>query len=208
VNRKIATALLALAAFGGCHASTAPEPDSAPSGELEPLPAPRAGQELLGRPLPLDELEGWDPAPPPANAPVTLVRWWTDTCPWCEASLPAVETLRARFSDRGLAVVGVYHPKPPRSVSSEQVRAWALERGYSGTLAHDPEWEVLRSFWLDAGSRRATSASFVLDAAGTIRFVHPGPVFFPSERADDARENADYEDLALAIERLLVEAGR
>jgi hypothetical protein len=45
------------------------------------------------------------------SRPVRLLR-----LRYCQATSPAVETLRKKYADRGLKVVAVYHPKPPRSV--------------------------------------------------------------------------------------------
>ena len=48
--------------------------------------------------------------------------------------------------------------------------------------------------------------SLLVDGDGVIRFVHPGPVFFPSEDPNSARENDDYRLLRQAIEALVAEA--
>lgn len=186
--------------LAGCHASVESPPPA------DTLPAPRAGGDVLGARIPVERLEDGSPWDEPA--PATLLRWWTDTCPWCEASLPALEELRARFEPRGLRTVAVYHPKPPRAVAADAVRDLAAERGYRGPLARDLHWDVLREFWLDTGPRPATSASFLLDGTGRIRFVHPGPVFFPSDDPEHGREDADFADLVRAVEALLEEAGR
>lgn len=134
---------------------------------------------------------------PPPRA--TLVRFWTDTCPFCEASLPAVESLRREFGARGLATLGVYHPKPPRAVNDEHVLAAAQRLGYHGPLAVDEQWDALQELWLRYGGRRATSFSMLLDADGVVRFVHPGPEFHPSTDPDHAACDADYRALRAAI---------
>jgi thiol-disulfide isomerase/thioredoxin len=138
----------------------------------------------------------------------TLYRWWTNTCPFCEASLPAVEKLRKKYGTRGLRVVAVYHPKPPRTVPDEEIKRLASRFGYGGVLAVDTDWSVLGDFYLSTGRRRATSASFLVDAEGVIRFVHPGPVFFPSNDPKAELENTDYELLDAAIDRLLLKVER
>ena len=139
----------------------------------------------------------------PADPAVTLYRWWTDACPYCRASLPAVEILRREYGSRGLRIVGVYHPKPPRAVEDDAVRAAARRFGYRGLIAVDEDWSALDRVYLSTGKRRATSVSFLVDADGIIRFVHPGPVYFPSDDPDFARENDDYKRLKRAIEALL-----
>lgn len=173
------------------------------------MPAPRGGHDVLGRDVSALWPERWlgeRPAFGTADAPrATLVRFWTDTCPFCVRSLPAVEALREEFADGGLATVGVYHPKPPRPVSDAAVVEAARVRGYTGPVAIDPDWAMLEALWLNGPRRAATSAAFLLDAQGRVRFVHPGPEFFFSDEPDDAAADADARALRQAIEALLGE---
>ena len=149
------------------------------------LPEPRAGGDVVGRPVAALLPERWigerfeltgDDAPR-----ATLVRFWTDTCPYCARSLPEIEALRGRYAASGFATLGVYHPKPARDVEDETVRAAAERLGYMGPLAVDPEWTSLRAIWLDR-SRDATSASFLLDHDGVVRYAYysEGPEDRPS----------------------------
>jgi len=208
-------------------------PDDAPEDAIETLPDSRGGQDLVGSRLPAIEFDRWvfrgrgEPKEPTAaadsgeaqaedDAPsnqdaeagpkATLYRWWTDTCPYCEASLPAIEQLRKKYEDDGLRVVAVYHPKPPRKVDDEAIAAAAEQRDFNGPVALDRDWSVLNRFYLSTGDRRATSASFLVDGDGVIRFVHPGPVFFPSDEPRFERENDDFELLHAAVRQLLAES--
>jgi hypothetical protein len=90
-------------------------------------------------------------------------------------------------------VVAVYHPKPPRDVTPDQVRAWGAEIGMPGPFGIDRDWAVLRR-WAPAGSR-FTSLTFLLDRRGRVRYVHPGGTIGP----------ADEEDLRQRIEALRAE---
>jgi thiol-disulfide isomerase/thioredoxin len=135
----------------------------------------------------------------PQAGRVTLYRWWTDECPFCAATLPAIEGLRKKYEPQGLAVVAVYHPKPPRAVSDEAVREAAKKIGYHGLIAVDEDWAVLRKVWLDTGRRSATSVSFLVDGEGVIRFVHPGVEFFPSDKSDEKQQDEDYRAMEKAI---------
>jgi thiol-disulfide isomerase/thioredoxin len=114
-------------------------------------------------------------ASPPAVRARWLLRWWTDTCPFCEASLPALEELRLRYEAEGLITVAVYHPKPPRAVDDAMVVAAAHERGYHGAIAVDPDWSALAAAWPESVGRDATSVSLLIDGAGLVRFVHLDP---------------------------------
>jgi hypothetical protein len=120
-----------------------------------------------------------------------------------------VERLRRDYESKGLRVVGVYHPKPPRRVDDDTVRAAAKRLGYGGLIAVDEDWAQLNAAYLSSGRRRATSVTFLVDARGVTRFVHPGPVFFPSPDAEHEQENRDYNLLEQAIAAVLAQdAGR
>ncbi len=154
-----------------------------------------AGPEWANsRPLRLDDLRGR----------VLVVRFWTDTCPYCDASLPAMQKLAEEMKDAPVTFVGLYQSKPLGSERSwKGVVAHAAKLGVTFPFAYDHDWATLRSWWLDGSRRRATSASFVIDAEGRFVHVHPGPVFFPSEDPADARANADFEAIRDAIRRHL-----
>ncbi|MHC4079697.1 MAG: TlpA disulfide reductase family protein [Planctomycetota bacterium] len=205
--RKWTSAIIAAVLLAAPSARAAGDETAA----IETLPAKRGGQDLVGTRLPDIEFDRWirppEPSVPDIDPPeATLYRWWTDTCPHCRASLPAVERLRRDYGARGLRVVAAYHPKPPRDVADEDVLATARRFGYGGPIAVDDDWSALQAAYLSAGRRRATSVSLLVDRDGVIRFVHPGPVFFPSEDPNSARENDDYRLLRQAIEALVAEA--
>ncbi len=200
-----------LAGLGLASCGESPIATSPPPGASFPMPSPREGSGLLGRPFELDGIESWigDPWSYEDVPKALLVRFWTDTCPFCEASLPALQGLADEFGPRGLRTLGLYHPKPPRTVPPSEVQEAARERGYRGKLALDPDWRVLRKVWLDGDDRRATSASFLMDRTGKIRFLLPGPLFHPPGEdhglGDPQIAVGDYRDLRSAIEILLEE---
>lgn len=163
----------------------------------EILPKERGGQDLIGKKLDPPKFEK-------SNAPLTLYRWWTDTCPYCDASLPALDSLRDKYKDRGLRVVGVYHPKPPsKTVTEREALDGAASRHFNGDVVIDGDWSQLNEWWLETGNRTATSVSILVDDKGIVRFVHPGPVLFPSKEKQFKQENRDFELLDLAINSLL-----
>ena len=178
---------------------------------LASVPALAAdGAELAGReaaewnaldwigsePLRLADLRGW----------VVLIRWWTDTCPMCLRSAPALNALHDRYAKRGLVVIGMYHPKPvSRDISYEEIRQAVKERGFEFPIALDLDWSNLRRYWLNGGRRRATSVSFVLDKQGRIQHVHPGPEFHEEGVGRHAQCRADYLEIRQRIEQLLAE---
>ncbi|MGB5285169.1 MAG: redoxin family protein [Polyangiales bacterium] len=159
-----------------------------------------AGPEWANsRPLRLEDLRGR----------VLVVRFWTDTCPYCDASLPAMQKLAKEMKDAPVTFVGLYQSKPLGSERPwKDAVAHAAKLGVTFPIAYDHDWVTLRSWWLDGTRRRATSASFVIDPDGKFVHVHPGPVFFPSEDPADARANADFEAIRDAIRRHLPSADR
>jgi peroxiredoxin len=131
----------------------------------------------------------WVDAQPDLKGKVALARWWTNGCALCSTSAPELESLSKKA-----AVVAVYHPKPPRDVTADEVRAFAKKIGMPGALAIDRDWKVLDR-WMPPGKRSFTSLTFVLDKKGKIRHVHRG----------GAIEREDAKELAQQIDALLAE---
>src|SRR5437867_1940905 len=95
---------------------------------------------------------------------VVLVRWWTDTCPFCAASAPALIEFDEKYRDRGLVTIGVFHPKPAGDWSVDRMRRAAARLGFRFPVALDAEWTALRRWWLDHHDSW-TSVSFLVDRA-------------------------------------------
>ncbi len=117
----------------------------------------------------------WVDKAPDLKGKVTLVRWWTNGCSLCSGSAPALAELGKKAT-----IVAVYHPKPARDVSADDVRAFAKEIGMPGVLAIDRDWKVLDR-WMPPKKRSFTSLTFVLDKQGKIRRVHPGGTIEPKD---------------------------
>lgn len=209
--RMARLALLTCLCVAGCDRASPPDDTTPVKAGNTAFPASRAGAELVGTPAPalaaelrwlnsdplsLDELRG----------KVVLVRFWTDTCPFCEASAPGLTRLHERYGPDGLVVVGVFHPKPRGAVRDlEGVKARAEQLGMEFPIATDSHWDTLERWWLSSGDRAATSVSFLLDTQGTIRWIHPGPEFHPDGPDDHEQCRRDYDDAVRAIEALLAE---
>jgi thiol-disulfide isomerase/thioredoxin len=129
-----------------------------------------------------------------------MVRFWTDRCHFCAASLPAMQKLADEFRKKPVTFVGIYHSKPRGSERpwSEAV-ARARELGVRFPIAYDHMWKTVRAWWLDGDGRGATSSSFVVGGDGKIVFVHPGPVFCPRDDCADGQANSGYEGIRAAI---------
>jgi thiol-disulfide isomerase/thioredoxin len=204
LHRLFDAALLLTALLASSLACEVSEP-APPVTTTTPEPAPRSGDDVLGREVLSLLPDHWaGEAPQLAGAKAVLVRFWTDTCPYCRASLPSLDRLRREHGPQGLVTVGVYHPKPPRIVPDAVVAEAARALGFEGPVALDPDWAALRAIWLDGPEPRdATSASFLLDGEGRVAFVHPGPEFHAEPTAGHETCVQDYDALDAAIRELL-----
>ncbi len=204
----ITTAFLIASCEQRTDQSTKSQSDDPVPSQAGGVPMSSVGADLLGKHLVLDELDWLNT---PGNTPVklagkvTLVRWWTDTCPSCAMSLPAIERQRKNFAARGLQTVAVYHPKPPRDVAEHDVLEMAKVLGYTGWVATDLQWKTLQRVYLGTDERRSTSVCFLLDEKGVIRYVHPGPAFGPTDDPEEYQLNQDYLNITAAIEAMVSE---
>ncbi len=213
--RRAAIAILGLLA-ASC-APEAPPPGSVTVTET-PLPVvpakpappewqPAEGRELLGTPAPeFSGLTDWTHSEALTLAALrgkpVLVRFWTTGCVLCRHTAPALNDLDRRFRDKGLVVVGIHHPKEPEARDAAFWRAAADKYGFAFPLAQDQEWATLNAWWLERGRERTfTSATFLVDRAGNLAWLHPGGEFFDGEgEPGDA-----YRSLVAAVEKAVAE---
>jgi thiol-disulfide isomerase/thioredoxin len=169
------------------------------------------GRELLGRPAPPLELDGWLGSRKlemtGLRGKVVLLRWWTSGCELCDATAPALRKLQRGYESQGLQIIGVYHPKPPGSIDIGVVEREARQKQFTFPIALDTHWSALRRWWLDR-ERDYTSVSFLVDRRGNIRYVHAGGEFH--EGGEGAFEhhdrcNRDFRAIDAEIARLLRE---
>src|SRR5437867_2064647 len=110
-----------VAAVGAALALVFAAPQGSPSGsgDLD------SGADRLGRPAPEWSFDRWvggrSLSLRELRGKVVLLRWWTENCHFCASTLPVLERVRERDAGKGLVVIGVYHPKPPRPVSDRHV---------------------------------------------------------------------------------------
>ena len=139
---------------------------------------------------------------------VVLIRWWTETCPFCSSSAPALNEFHDIFKEKGLVVVGMYHPKPPGPRRQKALEKAVKRLGFEFPIALDMDWSRLRRYWLSNSRQRWTSVSFLIDKRGKIRYIHPGGEYYKGE--DETRTDAerDYDELKAMIEKLIAEPSR
>ncbi len=102
---------------------------------------------MVGTKAPPWRPTGWVNSRPPAlpdlAGKVVLVRWWTAPgCPLCAATAPALNASHARYPDRGLVVIGVYHHKANTRLEPEKVRQAAAGLGFRFPVAVGPNWQA------------------------------------------------------------------
>lgn len=169
------------------------------------------GDDRLGLAAPPLALKTWLHAPPveiqALRGKVVLVRWWTEGCPFCVATAPALRQLERVYGSQGLAVIGIFHPKPAGDWSPERMRRASDRLGFTFPVALDADWSALRRWWPELERRGWTSVSFVVDKKGIIRYVHPGGEFHEGWSGDEghARCERDYKEIEQTISRLLRE---
>jgi len=173
-----------------------------------------AGGDRIGVAAPSFEFDGWLNSEPLSleelRGRVVLVRWWTETCPFCASSAPALRALDAQYSPRGLTVIGVYHPKADRDgpLDVARVERAVAARQLDFPIAIDWDWRngTLRDWWLTGPDRPATSVTFLLDKSGVIQYIHPGMEYHdPNGSEGHAMCAADMIGIRSEIERLLAQ---
>ena len=180
-------------------------PDSAAAGFYDP----DSGVELIGRPAPPWRFQRWVRGGPltqeQLRGKVVLMRFWTEDCRFCTATLPALEDLRRRYGDRGLVVIGAFHPPRAHEKRSDaRIVAVADSLGFGGPIACDQDWQTLDRWWLDGHpDRNWVSVSFLIDRDGIVRWVHGGGEYHPSDDPRHQRCDVKFHELEAALEPLL-----
>jgi len=173
-----------------------------------------AGNDRIGVAAPRFQFDGWLNSEPLSledlKGRVVLVRWWTDTCPFCASSAPALRTLHEQYSPSGLTIIGVFHPKAGRDgpMDIARVQRAVESRDFQFPVAIDWEWRTgtLKDWWLTGPERPATSVTFVVDKSGIIQFVHPGMEYHDAAGSEEhAMCVNDMARIRTAIERLIAE---
>ncbi|CAN5118853.1 hypothetical protein BH10CYA1_BH10CYA1_34950 [soil metagenome] len=139
---------------------------------------PSEGQELVGTAAP--EFEGleWINSAPftlhGLQGKVVLIRFWLADCPLCENSAAALNYLNEKYETAGLVVIGIHHAKSEATKKTSVVEKSAKRLGFKFPIAQDTDWKTIDAFWLGKTKRKYTSATFLIDKAGLICWLHDG----------------------------------
>jgi peroxiredoxin len=142
----------------------------------------KGSKSLIGVRAPEWEVSSWINSKPLSlkelHGKVILIRWWTGPgCPYCSASASILRQLDKRYRDRGLVVIGFYHPKSDGPVDRSVVARLAKDLGMDFPVAVDTEWKTLNRYLLDRfPDAPFTSVSFLIDREGIVQYVHSGGI--------------------------------
>ena len=173
-----------------------------------------AGDDRLGVQAPPFKFDGWINSEPltieDLKGKVVLVRWFTDTCPYCASSTPALRQLYEEYNDKGFTIVGVFHPKAGRNdpLDIQRVKRVVEAREFKFPIAIDWDWRngTLKDWWRTGPKRPATSVTFILDKSGVIQFIHPGMEYHEDNGSEQHTMCAnDMGRIRAAIEQLIAE---
>jgi peroxiredoxin len=173
-----------------------------------------AGNDRIGVEAPPFRFDGWLNTDPltldDLKGNVVLVRWFTDTCPFCASSAPALRQLYDEYTDKGLKMIGVFHPKAGRDdpLDKQRVQRVVEARDFKFPIAIDWDWRngTLKDWWLTGPKRPGTSVTFLIDKSGVIQFIHPGMEYHEDNGSEQHRMcTSDMGRVRAAIERLIAE---
>lgn len=173
-----------------------------------------AGDDRIGVEAPTFGFDGWINSEPltldDLKGQVVLVRWWTDTCPFCASSAPALRKLNEEYAESDFKLVGVFHPKAGMDdpLDTERVQRVVDAREFTFPVAIDWDWRngTLKEWWLTGPRRPGTSVTFILDKSGVIQFVHPGMEYHDDNGSEQhAMCAVDMKRIRAAIDQLIAE---
>jgi thiol-disulfide isomerase/thioredoxin len=107
--------------------------------------------------------------PPPTDGRVTVVDVFTFDCINCKHVVPELQRLRAAYSERDLAIVGVHAPETPY----EHVHANVVEALHAQSIS----WPVLYDDGYSVWNRYGVTAwptQLIFDRKGNLRATYVG----------------------------------
>ena len=138
---------------------------------------------INAKPLRLAELRGQ----------VVLARWFTGPhCDDCSATAPALREFHDQYHGLGLAVIGMYFHADS---TLEEVRGIVDGYGFRFPVGIDRGARTRRLWCQGRYDYHYTSATFLLDRQGVVRYIHPGGRY--------VKGDADYQMLESQIEQWL-----
>lgn len=126
------------------------------------------------RPAPeLSDIDGWVNSTPMTisslRGRVVFLDFWTFSCVNCVRTIPYVNDLHTRFSQRGLVVIGVHTPEFEHERDASRVREAVVRLKIRYPVALDSRnttWKLYGNMYWP----RQT----IIDSAGEVRYEHIG----------------------------------
>jgi thiol-disulfide isomerase/thioredoxin len=132
---------------------------------LATLPGPAAAALKPGQPWPaFDQFQLEGKLPDKLRGQVLLVDFWASWCPPCKASFAALEALHSQLAGEGLVIIAV-------NVDEQRaaMEAFLKQRPVSFCVVRDAAQKLVAK-----ADIAGLPASFLIDRAGKVRFVHTG----------------------------------
>ncbi len=91
---------------------------------------------------------------------------WGTYCGPCKRSFPKLEDLNAKYSARGLHIVGISEDEPD---DKDKIAAFASTYGAKFTIAWDEDKSIARRY-----KPETMPSTFLVDRRGVVRYAHVG----------------------------------
>jgi thiol-disulfide isomerase/thioredoxin len=95
---------------------------------------------------------------------LTIVYFWSKSCPSCHANMPALQRLRDDYANKGLQVVSIHRPMGDFDLDTEEICKVTAELGVTEPCALDNDHKIG-----DALGVKAWPTYFLFDAEGKLR---------------------------------------
>ena len=106
---------------------------------------------------------------------MVIVNFWATWCAPCVAEMPSLQALGTRLGAKNVVILGVNYHESPQKISDFQLR-------------HPVTFPLLRDPWQEASGAwkvRVLPTTFIVDAAGVLRFRVVGEVDWGSKDVAD-----------------------
>jgi thiol-disulfide isomerase/thioredoxin len=101
---------------------------------------------------------------------VVVLDFWATWCPPCREELPHIQALHGDYTGKNVRILAVNCEGAQDAASWEKiVRSFVLKNKYTFTIVNDLEYKVNEAYKVDA-----FPTVFVIDKAGTVRYVNNG----------------------------------
>jgi thiol-disulfide isomerase/thioredoxin len=95
---------------------------------------------------------------------LTILHFWSKSCPACHYNMPHLQRLRDEYAGRGLQVIAVHRPMRTTDLDTEEIRKIATELGITEPCALDNDHKIGDALEVDAWP-----TYFLFDSGGKLR---------------------------------------